>query len=87
MGLLYKYVLAQSRVQNREFFPGNPQEENTRNAQSISTVQRILFRLSRKRKHTIAIMIYTQSHTPETCSYTHSTDTSKCRVHQTLQTP
>ena len=32
-------------------------------------------------------MIYTQSHTPETCSYTHSIDTSKCRVHQTLQTP
>ena len=26
-------------------------------------------------------MIYTQSHTPETCSYTHSTDTSKCLVH------
>ena len=27
--LLYKYVLAQSRVQNREFFSGNPREENT----------------------------------------------------------
>ena len=36
MGLLYEYVLAPSKVPNIKFSSGNPREENTWNAQSIS---------------------------------------------------
>ena len=69
MGLLYEYVLAPSKVPNIKFSSGNPREENTWNAQSIS-INKEFFSENRWEENTHSDHdLYTISYTKDVLVY------------------